>query len=186
MNRIYIAILVSMLLIFGCVEFGDGSAKTGQSNNVCPDGSVVSAPTECKAETPKLPDGTNKTTTLSDCKSTSVLTAITNNLLEANNNCRKTRITVLCDKCSSCCDATGEAKTQYAQSIDAACYPCANTYFGVALASDYYSKQGIYEKKCVENCPGLVNAYKALLEYAMANTCNPPAGWMICNDVTLD
>ena len=134
-----------------------------------------------------LPEAANSTGNLSkpDCNYTTVLSAITGNLLQKSNSCSQTRISILCGACSTCCSTPGVAKSEYQQSIDPDCYTCANSNYGVARARDYYDPGGIYEHKCVANCPDLVSAYQAFLQYGKDYNCNLPDGWKICNDVTL-
>ena len=170
------------LFLFGCIELGDGWVKVSTPTKyVCPDDSVVTSPDDC----PKVNESSPELNlTKPDCESNVVLTALTNNLLTQSNSCRQTRISVLCGTCSSCCSSPGVAKTEYEQSIDASCYSCAATNFGVTRARDYYDMMGAFEHMCVENCPELVSAYQAFLQYGADNTCELPAGWKICNDVT--
>lgn len=189
MNWRYLGILLLPLLLFGCIEMGDGWIKIGQSAKyVCSDGTTVTSADQCKTTDEEKPsdEEMEEVTVTEPCESSTILNAITSNLLTKSNQCRQTRVTVLCGECSTCCEASGEAKTEYAQSQDATCYSCANTHFGVARARDYYDRLGVYNGKCVENCPDLVNAYKALLEYAEDNKCEVPSGYAFCDDVTLD
>ncbi len=76
----------------------------------------------------------NLTLTKPACNSSPVLSAITSNLMAKSNECRSTRINVLCSSCSTCCSSPGVDKTEYQQSIDPTCYSCANSNFGVARA----------------------------------------------------
>ncbi len=52
-------------------------------------------------------------------------------------------------------------------------------------ARDYYDEMGAYEGICTENCPDLVSAYKAFLQYGKDYNCGLPEGWKICKDVAL-
>ncbi len=131
------------------------------------------------------PTPTAVVTPIPNCTSSSVLNAITSNLMDKSNECRSTRVNVLCGVCSTCCSSPGVDKTEYQQSIDPACYSCANSNFGVARARDYYDRMGAYLNKCVENCDSLVTAYKAFLQYGVDYACVLPEGWNICDDVTL-
>ena len=119
------------------------------------------------------------------CNSSPVLSAITSNLMDKSNECRSTRVSVLCNACSTCCSAPGVDKTEYAQSLDPTCYTCATANFGVARARDYYDRMGTYEHICTENCNSLVSAYKAYLQYGKDYHCALSDGWKICSDVTL-
>ena len=121
-----------------------------------------------------------------NCTYTALLTAITSNLQEKSNECRQSRIYALCNKCATCCSSPGVEKTEYVQQTDPTCYSCASTNFGVARARDYYDMMGAYSNKCAENCPDLVEAYKAFLQYGKDYNCNLPSGWMICSDVSAD
>ncbi|GEM_PF-2431270 len=122
---------------------------------------------------------------LTACETSPVLSAITSNLMEKSNDCGSIRVNVLCGVCATCCSEPGVAKSEYLQSIDPDCYPCANSNFGVARARDYYGRMGTYEGICTENCPDLVSAYQAFLQYGEDYSCILPSGWMICDDVTL-
>ena len=189
MKKLLIGLILAAVLMFGCVEFGDGWVKIGQQTKyACPDGTTAASKDLCKTTPANTSSGLNGTTpegTTKACDSDPILNAITSNLLTKSNTCRQTRVTVLCSKCSTCCDGSGHDKTEYAQSIDPTCYSCAATNFGVARARDYYDRMGAYENKCAENCPDLVDAYKAFLQYGKDKNCELPEGWKVCTDVTL-
>jgi len=101
-------------------------------------------------------------------------------LLDESQACSAAREAELCGACPTCCTG-GKADSEYTQSQDPDCYPCANATYGVDRARDYYGSSGIYYKVCA-GCPSKIAAHNALTDYAEAHDCEIPAPMILCND----
>lgn len=185
MRMVFVTLFLTLVLAFGCVEFGNGWVKLNyaQTQYVCSDGSTVASPSLCAGG---AGNGTTSNLSMANCASSPTLSSLTSNLMTQGFECRSLRVMDLCGKCASCCSDYQTAKSEYDQENSPGCYSCAASNFnGVARARDFYDSMGVYEGRCTEDCPSLVTAYQGLLQYAKDNNCKAPAGYGTCDDVTL-